>query len=313
MTVSGAALPRESLTKGAKCVKISKVLISKLICLRYFEEYKLKFSKLITAIQGLVTGVAMMVPGVSGGTVAMILGVYDNLITSVSSFSKHMKQSILFLLTFSVPALVGIVLFSKPLLSLIDRYEMVAMYLFMGAVAGSIPMIYREARVHKVNFKFFACIGIGIAIITAIRFIPKDLFTGAQGNQLTFILMQFVGGILVALALVLPGVSVTYMLVVMGLYRSTMTAIGNLDIMSILPLAVSSMIGVVLVAKILERCMRVYPFATYLVILGFILGSLTEVYPGLPSGTMIPLSIFAFAFGFIVIMMISLKGQNKEA
>lgn len=273
----------------------------------------MKFSKLITAIQGLVTGVAMMVPGVSGGTVAMILGVYDNLITSVSSFSKHMKQSILFLLTFSVPALVGIVLFSKPLLSLIDRYEMVAMYLFMGAVAGSIPMIYREARVHKVNFKFFACIGIGIAIITAIRFIPKDLFTGAQGNQLTFILMQFVGGILVALALVLPGVSVTYMLVVMGLYRSTMTAIGNLDIMSILPLAVSSMIGVVLVAKILERCMRVYPFATYLVILGFILGSLTEVYPGLPSGTMIPLSIFAFAFGFIVIMMISLKGQNKEA
>ncbi len=270
----------------------------------------MNYSIVITAIQGVITGLAMMVPGVSGGTVAMILGAYDNLIASVSSFSKHRKKSTIFLLAFSIPSLVGIVLFSKPLLAFIESNRMIAMYFFMGAVLGSVPMIYREARVKKIDIRFFIYIAIGVALVSAIRFIPKDVFHDNAGDFNMFLIVQIIAGLLVAVALVLPGISVTYMLVVMGIYESTMTAIGNIDIIAIFPLAVTSLVGVVLIAKALEYCMKSHPFRTYLIILGFILGSLLEVFPGVPQGNMIIKSIMVLASGFIIIFLVTLKTKR---
>ena len=100
----------------------------------------------------------MMVPGVSGGSMAMILGVYDDLISAVSSFFKNPKGNLIFLGAFTAPALLGMVLFAEPLLNIIESYRLIAMYFFMGAVAGSIPMIYDKARVHRIDLKFFVCI-----------------------------------------------------------------------------------------------------------------------------------------------------------
>lgn len=262
------------------------------------------FSVALTAVKGLITGIAMMIPGVSGGTVAMVLNIYDDLIEAVSWFAEHKKKSALFLLAFSVPALIGIVLLSKPLVALIAKHRMICMFFFMGAVAGSLPMIYRSAHVRRVDWKFFVCIAIGAAFVTAVRMIPENFFALDESGP-AFYLMQILGGFLVAVALVLPGISVSYMLVVMGLYEPVMLALGNLDILSILPIAVASLVCTVIVARIMDRCMRKFPFATYLVILGFVLGSLVEVFPGLPGGRMIAACAAVFLMGFLIIFFIS--------
>ena len=95
---------------------------------------------LIIALKGLFVGGTMLVPGVSGGSMAMILGIYHELIASISSFLKHKKESLLFLGVFVVGALVGMALFARPLEALIERFPMPTLYFFIGAVVGGVPL-----------------------------------------------------------------------------------------------------------------------------------------------------------------------------
>lgn len=91
----------------------------------------------------------MLVPGVSGGSMAMILGIYDKLITSVSSFFACKKRNALFLLLFALGGGAGMLLFANPLLYLLQRYPLVLRWFFIGAVAGSTPMMLKKAQIHK--------------------------------------------------------------------------------------------------------------------------------------------------------------------
>ena len=106
-----------------------------------------------TAIKGLVIGGTMLVPGVSGGSMAMILGIYQKLISAISSFWENKKKNLIFLLLFSAGAVLGMVLFAKPLLRLIDTFPLPTMYFFIGAVAGGVPMICRQAEIKAFSFK----------------------------------------------------------------------------------------------------------------------------------------------------------------
>ena len=187
------------------------------------------------------------------------------------------------------------------------------MYFFMGAVAGSIPMIYDKARVHRIDLKFFVCIIIGVVLVSSIRLLPDEVFSGSGLTGFFSVVIQFIGGVIVAVSLILPGISVSYMLMVLGLYESTISAIGNMDIISILPLAAGCIAGIILTTRILEMCMKRYPFATYLVILGFIIGSVAEVYPGLPkTGVEWALAVLLFITGFICIYLISRREEELE-
>ena len=96
-------------------------------------------------LKGLCVGGTMLVPGVSGGSMAMILGIYDKLITSVSSFFACKKRNALFLLLFALGGGAGMLLFANPLLYLPQRYPLVLRWFFIGAVAGSTPMMLKKS------------------------------------------------------------------------------------------------------------------------------------------------------------------------
>lgn len=272
----------------------------------------MNFSGIFTVIQGFTVGVTMMVPGVSGGSMAMILGAYDHLIASVSSFMKHKKDSSLFLLLFTIPALAGMVLFAKPLLNLIETFEMPMMYLFMGAVVGGIPLIYRKAGVKRISPSFFIWIAAGILIILAVGLLPQGIFSGDNISGLAGYLLQIAGGIVIAVALVLPGLSVSYMLVLLDLYQPTMEAISQMNVAALAPMGAGVLLGIVLTTRLLEYLMNRYPYASYLVILGFVLGSVGKVFPGIPSGWMWILCPVMAAAGFSGIYFLSLKEEQME-
>ena len=103
-------------------------------------------------LKGLCVGGTMLVPGVSGGSMAMILGIYDKLITSVSSFFACKKRNALFLLLFALGGGAGMLLFANPLLYLLERYPLVLRWFFIGAVAGSTPMMLKKAQIHSVSW-----------------------------------------------------------------------------------------------------------------------------------------------------------------
>ena len=265
---------------------------------------------ILTAAKALVVGSTMLVPGVSGGSMAMILGIYDRLIQSVSSFFKNIKGNLIFLTEFVIAALFGMFLFAKPLEALIGAYEKPMMYFFIGVVLGGCPLIFKEAGMSRISWKAIVYLALGAAVVTSLTFLPENLFSATSGGVEGF-LIQFFGGIVISIALILPGISVTYMLLVLGLYQGVLSAIGSLDILYLLPLALGLVAGILLLTKALEGAMKHFPQPTYMIILGFVLGSVGQVFPGLPTGGEIPVCILLAAAGFVLIYFISKLEERK--
>lgn len=277
----------------------------------------MKINTIYTIASGAWIGGTMTVPGVSGGSMAMILGVYDRLIGSVNGIfhKERRRESILFLLKFLLGAVAGLFLFSKLITFLLENEACAfpTRFFFLGAVVGGAPMIFRSAGVKRVSAAVFLYPIIGIAAALSISLIPSGLFEiGGEGflSLLLGILIQLVGGLVIAVALVLPGISVSQMLLVLGIYEPLTEAVSSLDFMALLsfiPLVIGTLAGIFLTTGILERAMGRHPMGTYLLIFGFILGSLPELFPGLPTGWEIPRCILTAAAGFCAIFWISKK------
>lgn len=266
----------------------------------------------IIMLKGLWIGGTLTVPGVSGGSMAMLLGIYDKLIFSINSVFKR-KKSILFLAEFLAGSLAGIFLFSKSLLLLIERYPMPMRYFFLGAVAGGVPLILNQAKVRRFSWKVVAYPVVGIGLVALIALIPTGLFspdthTGAGG-----FFLQLLGGLIVAIALVLPGISVSHMLLMLGLYEGIMTSVSTFQILPLIPFGIGLVGGILLTSNVLEKAMRAFPQATYLMIFGFLLGSLPELFPGVPTGWDLPLSLFTAAAGFTGVYAMFRLEQKKSA
>lgn len=264
-------------------------------------------------LKGFIVGSTMMVPGVSGGSMAMVLGIYDRLISSVSSFFKDWKGNALYLIQFGLPALLGIVICASPISSVIDRFPVVSMFFFIGLVFGSLPMLYKTAKIERLNWKYALSFIIGVAVVVAMAYLPPmggdDV--SLEMSVATF-LLQIVTGIVVAVGFILPGISTSYLLLLLGTYDYVMLAIAQLNIIALIPFVLGFILGVILLTRILEICMQLFPQLTYMMIMGFLIGSLYTVYPGTPSGWEIPLSILMFAIGFTIIYFVSRKEASLE-
>lgn len=266
---------------------------------------------LITGLKGMIVGGTMLVPGVSGGSMAMILGIYDQLIMAVSSFRRAPGRNFRFLLMFSLGGGLGMLLFARPLLQLIEAYPMEMLYFFLGAVAGGVPLIYSQARTQAFTWRVPIYVLLGIGMVVLISFIPENLFqVGDTMEPGTYVLVVS-AGLLAAAALILPGISISYFLLMLGLYDITMQAISSLYLPFLLSMGLGLILGILLLTKLLETAMKKYPQPTYLIILGFVLGSLGEVFPGIPALPQLPLCLLMLAAGFFIIRFLS-QAETKE-
>jgi len=233
--------------------------------------------------KGMLIGSTMLIPGVSGGSMAIILGIYDRLVGAVSSFTQNVKENLMFLLTFAVSAGIGMFLLAKPILVLWEMYPKAMGFFFMGAVAGGIPAIYKEAGIDNIKWRYVAYVLIGFGIAAVMALPGINVMTTATGGQHSALYL-FAAGIIAAVALVLPGISVSFLLLFMGLYNELMQAVSEMNMSFLIPMGIGILLGVILVTRALETAMKKYPKITYLTILGFVIGSLIEVFPGMPIG-----------------------------
>ena len=273
---------------------------------------------LFTSACGAWIGGTMTVPGVSGGSMAMILGIYDRLISSVNGiFQKgKFKESLLFLTKFLVGAVLGLFLFAKLITLALTHAPIPTRYFFLGAVAGGAPMIFRAAKIRKVGFPVFVYPIVGIVSALLISLIPEGIFEISGSGALAVIagiVIQLLGGIVIAVALVLPGISVSQMLLVLGVYEKLTAAIDALDVMALIsfaPLAIGTVGGILLTTNLIERAMKKRPTATYLIVFGFILGSLPELFPAqmLSGWNWVLAPLFAL-IGFFAILTVSKKSN----
>ncbi len=261
-------------------------------------------------IKGIVIGGAMLIPGVSGGTTAIILGIYDELVHAVSSFFQNVKQNALILAVVLAGGIVGILLFARPLLFCFEQYPLPTMYFFFGAIAGSVPMMLKKARIERFRWNLLVYPVIGALLILLLKFLPENLFSLDMNGGFWEVLLLIAVGIIVAVALVLPGISCSYLLLLFGMYDLTIRAISELRLSYLVPLGVGILLGVILTTKLLEKALNSHTQGTYLVIFGFIIGSLIEIFPGIPFGMEFLICLLFFTIGFVLMLLLQRKEEH---
>jgi putative membrane protein len=274
---------------------------------------------LIIILKGFIIGSSMSVPGVSGGTMAILLGIYDKLISSISNFFKDIKGNLMFLMKFCLGGLLGIGSLAFVITWLLDHVTIPVSFFFLGAVVGGIPALYAKASEKKTKLTSLLYFIVGLVIVVTIGRIPHGMITMSSGLTLTNLMMWLVTGVIIAVALVLPGISTSHMLIVLGMYDVTLLAITEFDIIFLAVLGISVLLGIILITKPLEWVMNRFPHQTYWMIMGFVLGSTEAIFrdkiiPALPqtagfawwAGVAI-ISVITFGAGIAGIYFLSKK------
>ncbi|HML36585.1 MAG TPA: DUF368 domain-containing protein [Bacillota bacterium] len=264
----------------------------------------------VRIIKGFIIGASMLVPGVSGGTMAIILGIYDELIHGVSTFRQKAKENTILLLTYGLAGIAGILLFSGPMHAAVNLWTKPMMFLFLGAILGSIPPLYRKVKISRIKPVNIMVALIGALLGVCTMYLPEGLFQMSGGFHLLDFLMLAVAGVVIAIALILPGISASYILLMLGMYDMTLIAIKEFNLAYLVPLAIGVLLGTFLTAGILEREMKRHPQFTYMLIIGFMLGSLVEVFPGLPGGAEILPCALTFLAGLAAVLWIGRKRRK---
>ncbi|MBQ9984342.1 MAG: DUF368 domain-containing protein [Lachnospiraceae bacterium] len=230
-------------------------------------------------LKGLWVGSTMTVPGVSGGTMAVVVGIYEDLIRAINRLKNEPKVYMIFLLQFALGAVVGFLVFARMITALLESAATSSLtkLFFCGVVVGGIPLLVRKSEIDKIKGKHIVCLLVGAAVVLAMTMLPTGLFV--VGSGITFWILQFVAGVIIAIALILPGISVTHILYIMGLYEVVLQKVYALQFVSLIPLVVGLFVGTFLTADLLEKGMECYPQEIYMAIIGFVAGSLVQLIP----------------------------------
>lgn len=254
-------------------------------------------------LKGVAISISQIVPGVSGGTIAMILGIYDKLLHAVNNIIKDFKNQYKILMQVGIGAVVGIFLFSNVVKTLFDNFPIPVGYLFIGVILGGAPLMFRKATVKGFKRSSFLYLVAGIIIVLMMGTPNNDASAIITSLSIGNFLWLFIGGVVVAIALILPGISGSFMLYVLGLYNTVITAVVQMNIPVLIPIAIGGIVGTLATAKIIEILLLKYPQQTYILIFGFILGSVFSVFPGvdgLSSVIGVILGIGGFIFTYYI-------------
>lgn len=234
--------------------------------------------------KGACIGLAMIIPGVSGGTLVVILGVYDKIIESVSGLFKHFKDSFLFLLPIALGAVAAFAALYFPLTYALKYAPFPTVMLFAGFMLGSCPQLIQSARKNGFFVADAIAAVISLAVVISLCFIPisgnVDLGENMQtGGYFVLVLM----GVLASCALVVPGISGSMLMMIFGYYEpllSTLKLLTSSFGHSLLVLglfAAGLIIGFFIIARLMQFLLKKFPRTTYWAIVGFVIGSVPAI------------------------------------
>lgn len=243
---------------------------------------------ILIALKGMAVGIAMLIPGISGGTLALTMGIYEDIIESVAGIRKHFKNSLLFLLPLAVGALLGYIALVKLVALGLKYIPIPTITLFVGFIIGSLPSLYKNVKGAKITLTNAICFVIALLLAAGLGVISQHLGLAVDTENLTFgsYVLIAVGGVLSAFALVVPGISGSAVLLALGLYELiVINAIPNVlkfnlsgNLIIVLVFAVGALIGLICIVKLMKFLLKNHTIPTFFAILGFIVGSIFSVY-----------------------------------
>ena len=270
------------------------------------KDYFLMFFK------GAIIGVANVIPGVSGGTLAVSLGIYETILSSISNFFKSIKKNILVLLPIILGAIAGILATSKLVTIALDKYKPQTICLFIGLIFGGISLLMKKTKNQNKpsNLIIFFVVFFGVILFNLLVPTAKDI--SLENLVFKDYIILLILGIIGASTMVIPGISGSFVMMLLGYYEPIVETISNITDFSMLghnlsiliPFGIGAVIGIILISKLIIFLINKNEVKTYFAIMGFVLSSIVilimEIIPFKYNFTNIFTCILAVLWGYLL-------------
>lgn len=222
-------------------------------------------------IKGIVIALGFILPGISGGVLAAILGIYERMIRFLAHPFKQLKEDVLYFLPVAIGMLLGIGLFSYPIEYLLEHYQVYVLWSFAGAIIGTVPSLVKEANRDSERDKIDLIWFWSTFIVSGIALYGLNFVVGSlSASFLNFIL----AGSLLALGILVPGLSPSNLLLILGLYAPMLIGFKSFDLFgTFLPIGIGAVLTLIAFSKFMDYALRVYHSRVYHFIIGIVLSS----------------------------------------
>lgn len=256
-------------------------------------------------IKGIFIGAGAILPGISSGVICMVVGLYEKLLDSVLSFFKDIKKNIHFLFPISCGGILGMILFSNLISYCFNTIPCQTKSLFIGLLLGSLSILAQSNLKNENDSKnnlseslsFFICFLIGISLIyleSITRFSTE--YTPNEFSS-SFLMLS---GFLMSIGIVVPGVSSTVILMLLGVYSTYLSAVSMVNMNVLFPMVIGMGIGSILFMKLIQFLLHRFHSQTMFGIIGFSLGSVLILYPTYSCNLESLIGIVLLVLGFVI-------------
>lgn len=256
-------------------------------------------------------GVCDIIPGVSGGTMALILGIYERFISAISGFfSKDWKKQLVFLVPLGIGMVTAILALANLINLVLEAYGQETFFLFTGLLIGVLPLLIRQSNAtsafHSRHYLVMLIAAVAALYLggTADPEVGQAVIQVTAGNAWLF----FVAGWIASMAMLLPGVSGAFVLLLFGVYQTATSAlsISNPNLAVIALVGSGVIVGFIISSKAIRYLFRTQPVYVYAAIIGLIAGAVFTIFPGFGAGST-AVSLLTFAVGTYIAYILSLK------
>ena len=252
--------------------------------------------------KGILIGAGCILPGISSGVLCVIFGIYEKLLESILNFFKDIKENTKFLFPIAIGGIIGVILFSKLLQYLLYKYPVQTKSIFIGLILGGVILLFKQMDT-KEKFKIKNLFYLVISLLIGIAMVYIENKIGIETKENVSNLYLIISGFLMSIGIVVPGVSNTIILMLLGVYSLYLNSVSTLYLPILIPMGIGLILGSLIFMKIIKYLLEKFYIQTILSIIGFTLGSILVLLPETQSILEI---VIAFLWGIVGIYIVKI-------
>ena len=275
---------------------------------------------LVIAVKGVAYGITHVAPGLGGGLVLLMMGIYRQFVEAISNLTHRRKwmESLRFLVPLGLGMVVGVVLSAVVLHEIWRLYPAATMFFFMGLLVGTIPSILRMHQDMRPSLGRGIALLLGLLLVVALKALPANrtsmstaTLSHASGIAYNTLISFFAGG-----ASVTPGLDGSYVMLLGGTYAVVLEAVAALRYLTVhwgalLSTGAGALLGIVAFAKLIDMLMKRYRAASCFCILGLVVGSIYGLWPQEAAGSNVVLLALAFGVGVTLALLLNRSQDTR--
>ncbi|WP_159723375.1 DUF368 domain-containing protein [Enterococcus sp. CSURQ0835] len=236
---------------------------------------KAKSDWFLRFVKGMFIGSGFILPGVSGGALAAVFGIYERIISFLAHITKNFKENVLFFIPVGLGGLAGVFLLSFAVSFLLGEFETIILWFFVGCIIGTVPALWKEAGKHGRQTKDIVILVVSFILGFWFLWKGSSLFGQVDQNFVTWM----IAGALIGLGLIVPGLSPSNFLVYMGMYKAMADGFKTLDLGVLIPIAIGGLATVLSLSKVMDWVFSRFYALMFHFILGIVFASTLMIVP----------------------------------